>query len=110
MCLSLFSNTVYANETNNEQSKLSVLIKSINHATNEVLDTNQIPAPKKTGANAETELIEDPKSNIDHLVDHDYQKSTKLVGVGDIDTGPKVKRKIIIKLGSAKRSPKKFRK
>jgi len=60
--------------------------------------------------NKPTKLIEVPKSNIDHLVRHDYQQNTQLVNLGDIDTGPKVKRVIKFKLRGLKPEKKKFKK
>ena len=50
-----------------------------------VLNNNSAQIIQELNDQELTELIEDPKSNVDHLVSHDYQQNTQTVDLGDID-------------------------
>ena len=75
-----------------------------------VLNDNLTQIIQELNDKEPTELIEDPKSSVDHLVSHDYQQNTQLVDLNDIDSGPKVKRVIKFKLRSVRPAKKEFKK
>ena len=112
----LGANSAYADDINTQKrdpltSKqvLNDYKRIISKELKLVLNNNLTQIIQELKDDEPTELIEDPKSIIDDLVDHDYQQNPQLVDLGDIDTGPKVKRVIKFRLRGTKPEKKKFK-
>jgi len=117
LSLSLGVNSASADDnlipSNTEAQKPSQTLENVKTIISKelepVLNNNSAQIIQELNDKEPTELIEDPKSNVDHLVSHDYQQNTQTVDLGDIDTGPNVKRVIKVKLRSVKPAKKKFK-